>query len=256
MKLTANRFYAKPLAELITLQGREILQQTIDLVQNNLNFEVIERKGLDMVRHDWSLLSKETGDFYLEQILSELYVVESIHDKLKKYVLKLIQVALRLRKLGERFKYISSSCFVTASEIFLHFGQQIHPVVSRLCASIEGTSLSMLADCLVLNPLKFQSKLSEVANNDHSGSFIGVADDEERYKGCQPLTLPCLGCSGTVKSSGARCIDKVEPKFGNSVEKEVARITHLVELASLTVQKVRDRCGYGWVKLGDLFSTS
>ncbi|GKB65685.1 DNA polymerase alpha catalytic subunit, partial [Tanacetum coccineum] len=41
MKLTANRFYAKPLAELITLQGREILQQTIDLVQNNLNFEVI-----------------------------------------------------------------------------------------------------------------------------------------------------------------------------------------------------------------------
>ncbi|GJV98986.1 nucleotide-binding alpha-beta plait domain-containing protein [Tanacetum coccineum] len=74
------------------------------------------------------------------------------------------------------------SCFVTASEIFLRFGHQIHPVVSRLCAFIEGTSPSMLADCLGVDPSKFQSKSSEVANNDHSGSVIVVADD---------------GCSGT-----------------------------------------------------------
>lgn len=32
--------------------------------------QVIERKGLDMVRRDWSLLSKELGDFCLGQILS------------------------------------------------------------------------------------------------------------------------------------------------------------------------------------------
>ncbi|GJZ34047.1 copper amine oxidase, partial [Tanacetum coccineum] len=90
----------------------------------------------------------------------------------------MLQVALRLRKLGytsgcfagdtvpyiiwcEQGKGLStsavsvcSSCFVTTSKIFLHFGHQIHPVVSRLCASIEGTSTSILADCLGLDPSK------------------------------------------------------------------------------------------------------
>jgi DNA polymerase alpha subunit A len=51
LKLTANsmygclgfahsRFYAKPLAQLVTSQGREILQSTADLVENTLGLEV------------------------------------------------------------------------------------------------------------------------------------------------------------------------------------------------------------------------
>ncbi|GKD30893.1 DNA polymerase alpha catalytic subunit [Tanacetum coccineum] len=209
-----SRFYAEPLAELITLQGREILQQTVDPIQNNLNFEVIygdtdsimiytglddinkaksiagsvirdiwfviviERKGLDMVRRDWSLLSKETGDFCLEQMLSEL--------------------SCELRKLGytsgcsvgDTGKGSSTSAGIAQHarhsdelkrdnenlmiDIDYYLAQQIHLVVSCLCASIEGTSPSMLADCLGLDPSKFQIKSSEVANNDHSGSLLWV----------------------------------------------------------------------------------
>lgn len=38
---TFSRFYAKPLAEMITSQGRELLQRTVDVTQNKLNLEVV-----------------------------------------------------------------------------------------------------------------------------------------------------------------------------------------------------------------------
>jgi hypothetical protein len=35
--------------------------------------EVLEAKGLDMVRRDWSTLSKDTGNYVLQQILSGMW---------------------------------------------------------------------------------------------------------------------------------------------------------------------------------------
>ncbi len=36
-----SRFFARPLAELITAKGREILQKTVDLAQSKLELDVI-----------------------------------------------------------------------------------------------------------------------------------------------------------------------------------------------------------------------
>lgn len=153
-----SRFYAKPLAELITSQGREILQSTVELVQGNIgrnviygdtdsimvdtsteeladvislghiikkevnkryrlleiemdgvfkrmlllkkkkyaavkiergpdgkDVEVVEAKGLDMVRRDWCPLAKQASQFCLDQILSgkpREEVIGAIHEHL------------------------------------------------------------------------------------------------------------------------------------------------------------------------------
>ena len=37
---SASRFFARPLAELVTAQGRDILQSTVDLVHNTISAEV------------------------------------------------------------------------------------------------------------------------------------------------------------------------------------------------------------------------
>ncbi|CAD6232429.1 unnamed protein product [Miscanthus lutarioriparius] len=69
--------------------------------------------------------------------------------------------------------------------------QQIHPVVSRLCASIQEFADSYYLD-------QFQSRVTESSNQDTSTMLLSVIDDEdERYRGCEPLRLSCPSCSGT-----------------------------------------------------------
>ncbi|GLI66368.1 hypothetical protein VaNZ11_010151 [Volvox africanus] len=161
----ASRFYAQPLAELITAQGRSILSSTVDLVQGAIGAEVIygdtdsimvatrtdsveeardlgarikrevnkryklleieldgvfrsilllkkkkyaaiklepdaggklvevmEQKGLDIVRRDWCPLSKDEGNFALAAILSgrnREEVVAEIHAHLRQTAEKL-----------------------------------------------------------------------------------------------------------------------------------------------------------------------
>lgn len=51
-----------------------------------------EMKGLDLVRRDWCVLSKETGTFVVEQILSgnpREEIVQSIHDYLSSLAAKI-----------------------------------------------------------------------------------------------------------------------------------------------------------------------
>ncbi|GMI02114.1 hypothetical protein TrST_g14239 [Triparma strigata] len=188
LKLTANsmygclgfsfsRFYAQPIAALITAMGRETLQRTVDIAQESVGLEVIygdtdsimintnisevekfdavfslgekvkrevnklyktleleidgvfrsmlllkkkkyaavtvekgpdgkliedkELKGLDLVRRDWCIQSKDTGRYVLDQILSRQekeIVVSSIHTHLEELAAKMRANELPLDK--------------------------------------------------------------------------------------------------------------------------------------------------------------
>ncbi|PRW60975.1 DNA polymerase alpha catalytic subunit [Chlorella sorokiniana] len=344
LKLTANsmygclgfsnsRFYAKPLAELITAQGREILQSTVDLVQGSVGREVIygdtdsimvytgsdnlqevvklgqqikkevnkryrlleiemdgvfkcmlllkkkkyasvkvdvqsdgttteimEQKGLDIVRRDWCPLSKDVGNFALRAILSGRQredVVNDIHEHLadvkdkvlaglvplNKYVITKqltknpsdypdaknqphVQVALRRRAqgkqngvmAGETVPYIIACEVDTEGNVLpqeskgladrayhpeeinanpalrvdtqYYLAQQVFPVVSRLCAPIEGTDAGRLADCLGLDGSRYRQ--AAAAGESREDALLAAAaslDDDDRYKDCEPLLL-------------------------------------------------------------------
>ncbi|KAF1745190.1 hypothetical protein MXB_4337 [Myxobolus squamalis] len=121
-----SRFYAKPLAALITAKGRELLNSTKEMVEG-MGYDVIygdtdsimvntkiedfvkakeisqlsitlnsdgtlirknEIKGLDIIRHDWSLISKESGSHILELILS-VNQHDFLIEKVQEYIINL-----------------------------------------------------------------------------------------------------------------------------------------------------------------------
>lgn len=69
---------------------------------------------------------------------------------------------------------------------------QVHPVVSRLCAPIEGTDAARLADCLSLDPAKFQGSSAAApglrdALEDALLASTATLDSDSRYKARLPV---------------------------------------------------------------------
>lgn len=77
---------------------------------------------------------------------------------------------------------------------YLH--KQILPPVERLCAPVDGTNVSLLAECLGLDTSKY--RVSSVSKSTEQSNEITTLEsqipDHIRFRDCEPLGLLCLGC--------------------------------------------------------------
>lgn len=77
-------------------------------------------------------------------------------------------------------------------DIEYYTAQQLHPVVSRLCAPIEGTDAGRLAECLGMDPARFAGQVSRGSSalEDALVASRALLDDDDRYK------VRVGGCAG------------------------------------------------------------
>ncbi len=76
-------------------------------------------------------------------------------------------------------------------DLHYYLTQQLHPVISRLCAPIEGTDAARLADCLGLDASKFAARNIGAEDDDMNANRYAACslDDDAMYEKCEPLKL-------------------------------------------------------------------
>jgi len=76
-------------------------------------------------------------------------------------------------------------------DLHYYLTQQLHPVISRLCAPIEGTDAARLADCLGLDASKFAARSTGADDDDMNTNRYAACslDDDAMYEKCEPLKL-------------------------------------------------------------------
>ncbi|RCI00936.1 DNA-directed DNA polymerase alpha catalytic subunit pol1, partial [Rhizopus stolonifer] len=79
-------------------------------------------------------------------------------------------------------------------EWYLH--QQVHPPLARLCSPIDGTDAALLAQCLGLDPQRFNimRTYQGEANDAEFATLDSQISDEERFKSVEQLKLSCNSC--------------------------------------------------------------
>ncbi|KAM7301016.1 DNA polymerase alpha catalytic subunit [Ixodes scapularis] len=217
-------------------------------------------KGLDVVRRDWSELARKTGEYVIDELLSDNTredIVEKIHSYLMQLAAKIqgdslplsdfcvtkqltknpedypdkknlshVQVALRLNsKRGKKLKQGDTVTYVicndgssqTATQRAYHpeelkgndslsidkqyyLAQQIHPVVARICAPIDGTDAAMIAEVLGLNPAHYRHYNHNEEDDTERRLNDGGASGLALYKSCERVKLRCPseGCTAVI----------------------------------------------------------
>jgi DNA polymerase alpha subunit A len=319
LKLTANsmygclgfsnsRFYAQPIAALITFMGRETLQRTVTIAQETIGLDVIygdtdsimintrisgkdmeqlqevynlggkvkreinrlyktleleidgvfrallllkkkkyaaltvnklpdgqfsfgkEMKGLDLVRRDWCIESKETGRYVLDQILSgndREEVVSKIHDHLEDLARKMRNdelpldqyiITKGLSKHPDQYPDGKSQPHVQVAKMMLkanrpvNVGDHIPYVITKCDASCEDESKDK----------KDKSPAERARHPDEIRRSGGVLKPDVEWYLCQqilpPISRLCEAIEGTSQSALAEKLGLDSLRYNRSYD--------------------------------------
>uniref|UniRef100_A0A8D2DS93 DNA polymerase n=1 Tax=Sciurus vulgaris TaxID=55149 RepID=A0A8D2DS93_SCIVU len=127
-----------------------------------------------------------------------------------------------------------------------YLAQQIHPVVSRICETIDGIDAVLIATWLGLDPTQF--RVHHYHKDEENDALLGVPaqlTDEEKYRNCEKFKCPCPTCgteniydnvfdgSGTdVEPSLYRC---------SNIDCKASPLTFTVQLSNKLIMDIR-RC--------------
>ena len=112
-------------------------------------------------------------------------------------------------------------------DLHYYLTQQLHPVISRLCAPIEGTDAARLADCLGLDASKFAARNVGADDDDMNANRYAACslDDDAMYEKCESLKLFASDGKTEFSFPGVRdillgkisCADALKPPSARGV---------------------------------------
>ena len=158
-----------------------------------------------------------------------------------------------------------------AIDVSYYLNQQLHPVVSRLCAPIAGTDAGQLAEALGLDASRFKGSPGTAgggASRDDALLGASTLDDDERFAGCPPLmlrradgsTFPFAGCaalaSGDVSVAELLGALTTPPKDGAATGVSAASVqplstAQLCNQVKLAAHTLITRYYDGWMRSDD-----
>lgn len=94
----------------------------------------------------------------------------------------------------------------------MYLSTQVLPPIERLCDPIEGIDRARLAECLGLDPARFQSATTNGPGHDREFHTLdSQIPDFVRFKDAAPLSIRCRHCNHTFETRNLQ--EAVRPCF-------------------------------------------